>query len=188
MKRLILAVVLIFFAASTTAEPSGALKAMLDTRISLLEYHELMVDIRSLNRRVKGDTTRWKANSRWYESIVEFNLFYDGENKLYFAFYPDDQSKFKTAEQAKQYCRGLLEAELSAAFLSVNAMKTPDRWWTSNAGGGDFKSAIFENTVLQLHFLGHQFEDSEAGYTCRANLNKDGEIAKFSFKNVGYRH
>lgn len=184
MKKLVLAAVVMLFSTTTMAEPSGSLKAMLDTNITLIEYLDLKIGVESLRRQVTGRKTVWFANSTRYESVVEIHINFDyDESKLYWQYQPVDHPIFKTTKAAKEYCRALqkVEVENRSVLVLTSLGTSPLGWGNSKTNTKGYYEGIYANSVLRTIVFPENIEDSSELLVCRASLNKDMEIASWSF-------
>ena len=56
--------------ATTRAEPSGSLRAMLGDKIWLIEFLELKVVIDNIDRRDADRKTSWQAGGKNYKAVI----------------------------------------------------------------------------------------------------------------------
>ena len=56
--------------ATTRAEPSGSLRAMLGTQIRLIEFLELKVLIDNIDRRDEDRKVSWQAGGKNYNAVI----------------------------------------------------------------------------------------------------------------------
>ena len=182
MKKLITAVILMFCTMTTTAEPTGSLRAMMDTQITLIEYLKLQVQIDSLLGVVKDEKRQWGTEFGLYESIVERNLKFDYDaDRLIYHVIPIDEPTFKSMKEAKAYCRALIVSQRRDVWVRSLFNSTPEGWGNSRINADDYEKGVFEHSIIQNYIPQKRIEDSEEGLFCKANLNGEGEIKSWSF-------
>lgn len=182
MKKLITAVILMFCTMTTTAEPTGSLRTMMDTNITLIEYLRLQVQIDSLLGVVKDEKRQWGTEFGLYESIVERNLRfdYDADRLIYYVI-PIDEPTFKSMKEAKAYCRALIVNQRLDVWFRSLFNSSPEGWSNSVLNADDYEKGVFEHSIIQNFIPQERIEDSEEGLVCKANLNGEGEIKSWSF-------
>jgi len=186
MKKLI-AVALVLFSTATAAEPSGSLKTMMETPISLIEYLELKVLLDSLKSIAKQDVSTWKVKDDQYKSVVTTSMFFDySENKLIYELSPVTIHELNSIKHAKAYCRALIERHRHIAWFHSRFNTTPHGYGTGITLSEDFTKDALKNTVIRttikdIAFMFANLPKNLPPLECKASLNEAGEIAKWSF-------
>ena len=169
------------------AEPSGSLKAMLNTQITLIEYLELKVLISDLDNRVMNYTSSWQAGEQKYETFVSMSVKFDyGENKLIFLLTPEVYDSFNSLENARAYCRALIEYKLGEVFGKILLDTTANGWGNSGTNNKGYFDGIRKNTILKTSIPGSQIEgvklpNNMLTFDCMAKMDETGEISSWSF-------
>ena len=187
MKKLILAAVVMLFSTTTMAEPSGSLKAMLNTQITLIEYLELKVLIGNVQRGVGNHKSFWQAGEQNYKAVVNRYVEFDyEENKLVFSLHPMATHTFNSIENAKAYCQALIKTGNLFTQFGTGAYITPNGWGNSGTNNEGYLDGIRKNVVLKTSIYKGQFEggklpDNMRKLECIGRMDAKGEIASWSF-------
>ena len=187
MKKLILAAVVVLFSTTTTAEPSGSLRTMLNTQITLIEYLELKVLIGNVERRVGNYKSFWQAGGQNYEAVVNRYVKFDyEENKLIISLFPLATHTFNSIENAKAYCQELIKTENLFRGFSTGSFTEPNGWGNSGTNNNGYLDGIRKNVVLRTSIFKRQFEDGKLPdnmreLECMGRMDAKGKIASWSF-------
>ncbi|MDB2616629.1 hypothetical protein N9Z13_06985 [Luminiphilus sp.] len=172
---------------SAMAEPSGSLKAMLETKITLIEYYVLMTKIQNVHYLVVDRRISW-GDSPTHESLVQIYPSFDYENsklkhdiQLFNYYY----TELGSISDAKAYCKGIL---LSASWLLAENLLSylrPNGWGNSKTNAKDFEDNVFANSTMETTVSSGQIaEDLPKGehkLECTASLDKYGQIYGWTF-------
>lgn len=187
MKKLVLAAVVMLFSTTTMAEPSGSLKTMLNTPITLIEYLEIKMLIANVQREAEPFESWWQAGERNYKAVVNRFVKFDyEENKLVFSLYPKATHTFNSIENAKVYCQALIKMEHIQISILIEDLTTPNGWGNSGTNSEGYLDGIRKNVILKTsiykgNFEGVKLPDNMETLECMASLNETGQISSWSF-------
>lgn len=132
------------------AAPSGSLKAMLDTRITLLEYYELHLKIFSIERLATDEKTTWSTEDALYESVVMYDVSLDfAESKLRHSIGLQEAPTFATIDEAKASCKSLIERSSKILKIIMADSITPNGWGNSATNDDDFLPNVRSNSIIE---------------------------------------
>lgn len=185
MKKII-AILIALSSMHGLAAPSGSLKAMLDTKITLLEYYELRVDILNAKRLARNIKSSWGTEDALYRSVVTYGVSLDfAESKLVHNIYLEEDPTFATIDEAKASCKSLIEMSKSLLSVALRNYTTPSGWGNSATNDDDFLGNVTSNSIIKrAEFswnIKEKLPDGEGALVCKASLDEDGNISQWSF-------
>ena len=184
LNRIVTAFVLsgLLVSAPTSAAPDGSLRKMLDTNITLIEYITLQTRLKSVERLVTGEVTKWGDYSGTVKLDVVFN--YD-DSELMFALAPVDKHYFSTVSEAKTYCRDLIRAERTSVFLLLSWYARPNGWSSGSLKTDDFFGRLSQSSKIRLLIVDSRIKEElpeeDFFLECIASLDDEGKIKNFSY-------
>lgn len=184
MKFLVL-VVGIVFSTVATAEPSGSLKTMMETPITLIEY----IDIKTQLRHLRSGPHIWAAGGKTYRAKFDGRVQFDyDENKL--RFFVDAKGlaelSFKTLAEAKAYSQAMIEVESLYIFMLANDFSRPNGWGTKSTNAENFRGGVHENIIIENIIptvLIEELRGKESPHylETEAHWDERGKIVRWSF-------